>query len=84
MDDILAHIDAHLGETIARLQAFCQQPSIAAQGTGMEEMAALVRRTLAEAGAEAELVAAGGYPVVVARFRGAENAAVKTLMLQSL
>ena len=80
MDDILAYIDAHLGETIARLQAFCRQPSIAAQGTGMEEMPALVRRALVEAGAEAELVPTEGYPVVVARFRGAQDARVKTLM----
>ena len=80
MDDILATIDAQLEGTIARLQAFCQQPSIASQGTGMGEMAALVQRTLAEAGAEAELVPTEGYPVVVARFRGAHDAAAKTLM----
>jgi acetylornithine deacetylase/succinyl-diaminopimelate desuccinylase-like protein len=80
MDDILATIDANLGGTITRLQAFCRQPSIAAQGMGMEEMAGLVRSTLAEAGAEAELVPTEGYPVVVARFRGAHDATAKTLM----
>jgi acetylornithine deacetylase/succinyl-diaminopimelate desuccinylase-like protein len=83
MDDILATIDAYLEGTIARLQAFCRQPSIAAQGEGMDEMAALVRDTLAEAGAEAEMIPTGGYPVVVARFRGApgpQKAAGKALM----
>ena len=67
MDDILTYIDRHLDETIARLQAFCRQPSIAAQGTGMAEMAELVRRTLEGAGASAELVPTGGYPVVLGR-----------------
>ncbi len=62
MNDILAYIESHMEDTIARLQAFCRQPSIAAQGMGMAEMAELVRRTLAEAGAEAELVPTAGYP----------------------
>ena len=35
MDDILTYIDDHFEETVARLQAFCRQPSIAAQGEGM-------------------------------------------------
>ena len=77
MEDVLAYVDAHLQGTIGRLQAFCRQPSIAAQGTGMEEMAELVRHSLAEAGAEADLVPTAGYPVVVGRFRGA---GARTLM----
>lgn len=83
MDDVLNYIDAHLQQTIARLQAFCRQPSIAAQGTGMDEMAELVRHTLAEAGAEVELVPTAGYPVVVGRFCGAGERGTgekKTLM----
>ncbi len=43
MDDVLAYIESHMEDTIARLQAFCRQPSIAAQGVGMAEMAELVR-----------------------------------------
>ncbi len=78
MDDILAYIDDRLEETIARLQAFCRQPSIAAQGVGMAEMAELVRQTLAEAGAAAELVSTPGFPVVLGRFQGAGS---KMLML---
>jgi acetylornithine deacetylase/succinyl-diaminopimelate desuccinylase-like protein len=77
MDDVLAHIDRHMEETIARLQTFCRQPSIAAQGVGMAEMADLVCRTLVEAGARAELVPTAGYPVVVGRFAGA---GARTLM----
>jgi acetylornithine deacetylase/succinyl-diaminopimelate desuccinylase-like protein len=77
MDDVLAYIDGHLDETIARLQAFCRQPSIAAQGVGMAKMAEMVHGTLLEAGAQVELVPTAGYPVVVGRFCGAGT---KTLM----
>jgi acetylornithine deacetylase/succinyl-diaminopimelate desuccinylase-like protein len=77
MDDVLNYIEAHLDETIARLQAFCRQPSIAAQGVGMAEMAELVCETLAQAGAEVELLPSDGYPFVIGRFAGAS---AKTLM----
>jgi acetylornithine deacetylase/succinyl-diaminopimelate desuccinylase-like protein len=77
MDDVLTHIDGHLDQTIARLQAFCRQPSIAAQGVGMAEMAEMVHGTLREAGAQVELVPTARYPVVVGRFAGAGT---KTLM----
>ena len=70
MSDILTYIDDHLEETVARLQAFCRQPSIAAQGEGMAEMAELVRSTLEQAGADAEMVTTEGYPVVLGRFAG--------------
>lgn len=70
MENVLRYIDNHLDETIARLQTFCRQPSVAAQGEGMAEMAELVRNTLAEAGAQAEVVLTDGYPVVVGRFAG--------------
>ena len=77
MDDILSYIDSHMDETIARLQTFCRQPSIAAQGVGMAEMAKLVRTTLEKAGAGVELVPTAGYPVIVGSF---SSAGAKTLM----
>ena len=77
MNDILTRIDDRMEETVTRLQAFCRQPSIAAQREGMAEMAELVRRTLEQAGADAELVPTGGYPVVLGRFAGQGS---KTLM----
>jgi acetylornithine deacetylase/succinyl-diaminopimelate desuccinylase-like protein len=70
MEDVLAYIDSQMAETITRLQTFCRQPSISAQGVGMEEMAGLVCRALADTGAQAELVPTAGYPVVVGRFAG--------------
>jgi acetylornithine deacetylase/succinyl-diaminopimelate desuccinylase-like protein len=78
MDDILAYIDDNFGQTVVRLQDFCRQPSIAAQGAGMEEMASLVHRALVDLGARAELVPTAGYPVVVGRLGSAD---MKTLML---
>jgi acetylornithine deacetylase/succinyl-diaminopimelate desuccinylase-like protein len=78
MKDVLAYVDEHLDETVARLQAFCRQPSIAAQDVGMAEMAEMVRHSLAAAGGQAELVPTAGYPVVLGRFAGQ---GAKTLML---
>ncbi|MGD8623414.1 MAG: M20/M25/M40 family metallo-hydrolase [Anaerolineae bacterium] len=77
MQEIMAFVDEHLDETVARLQVFCRQPSIAAQGVGMAEMAEMVRRSLEEAGGQAGLVPTGGYPVVLGRFAGRGT---KTLM----
>lgn len=77
MDDVLTYIEHHVEETIARLQTFCRQPSIAAQGFGMVEMAELVRSTFEAAGAESEMVPTAGYPVVLGRFASAGS---KTLM----
>ncbi len=77
MDDVLAYVDQHLEETVTRLQAFCRQPSIAAQGVGMVEMAELVRRTLEEASAQVEWVPTTSYPVVLGRFAGTGS---RTLM----
>ncbi len=71
MQDIYAYIDAHANEFITLLQSFCHQPSIAAQGVGMQEMAELVRSELASLGANPELVdTRGGYPVVYGTLAG--------------
>ncbi len=77
MEGILAHVDQYMEETVARLKAFCQQPSIAAQGVGMQEMAELVRAALERVGAQVELVPTGGFPVIVGRLSGASP---RTLM----
>jgi acetylornithine deacetylase/succinyl-diaminopimelate desuccinylase-like protein len=77
MDDILAHVDQYMEETVTRLETFCRQPSIAAQGVGMHEMAELVRTALVRVGAQVELVPTGGLPVVVGWLSGAGP---KTLM----
>ncbi|MBA2469366.1 MAG: M20/M25/M40 family metallo-hydrolase [Chloroflexia bacterium] len=74
MDDVFAHIDAHAEDYISLLQRFCHQPSIAAQGVGMQEMAQMVKAELASLGANPELVdTRGGFPVVYGTLAGASN-----------
>jgi len=65
MDDVFTHIDDHAEDYISLLQRFCQQPSIAAQARGMQEMASMVQAELRTLGANPELVdTRGGFPVV--------------------
>jgi acetylornithine deacetylase/succinyl-diaminopimelate desuccinylase-like protein len=59
------HIHQHLNSTLEELGRLCAQPSVAAQGTGMQECAELVAEMLAARGLKTELVPSGGYPVVV-------------------
>ncbi len=74
MDGVFAHIDAHAEDYISLLQRFCHQPSIAAQGVGMQEMAQMVKAELASLGANPELVdTRGGFPVVYGTLAGASN-----------
>jgi acetylornithine deacetylase/succinyl-diaminopimelate desuccinylase-like protein len=77
MDDILTYIDEHMAQQVRQLQRFCRQPSIAAQGEGMADMAELVQQTLSALGAQAHLVSTPGYPVVVGHMAGSGS---KTLM----
>ena len=50
LQDVYQFIDEHADEYIASLQRMLRQPSIAAQGLGMTEMAAMVEGDLAELG----------------------------------
>src|SRR5687768_15044876 len=71
VEPVLSWIDAHREEALADLVRYCSQPSVAAQGWNMEEMAAIVEGSLRELGAETTLVPTRGYPVVVGRLDGA-------------
>lgn len=71
MQDIYAYIDDHAERYISLLQQFCRQPSIAAQGVGMLDMANMVRAELEAIGTNPELVdSRGGFPVVVGAIPG--------------
>ena len=59
-----AAVDEQRSELTAELQAICRQPSIAAQGVGMEETAQMVGDLMAAAGLAPELVPTPGFPVV--------------------
>ena len=63
--DIYAHIDTNLDDHIAQLQRWVRQPSVSAQGTGIQEMAEMVRSDFQALGfSEAELVETDGHPGV--------------------
>ena len=70
VEKVLQYIDDHADEFIARVQTLCRQPSIAAQGIGMEETAAMVTQMLRQIGANARLVPTAGYPVVFGQIPG--------------
>lgn len=70
MQDIFDHIDRHADLYIERLRRLCRQPSVAAQGWGMEETAAMVLALLEELGAEVRLIPLDGVPLVFGRMPG--------------
>jgi acetylornithine deacetylase/succinyl-diaminopimelate desuccinylase-like protein len=58
-------IEQHLDESLAELGKLVAQPSVAAQGLGMEECARLVAAMLERRGFTVELAPSGGGPPVV-------------------
>jgi acetylornithine deacetylase/succinyl-diaminopimelate desuccinylase-like protein len=71
MDALRAHTAAHLSEHFSVLDRLVRQPSVAAQGRGLEETAALVRSLFDDAGGTAEIVRQpGAAPSVLAEFPG--------------
>src|SRR3990170_6989504 len=72
MERFRAHVSAHLSQHLAVLDQLIRQPSVAAQGRGLEETAGLVRALFDRAGAARVEVLRhpGAPPVVVAEFAG--------------
>src|SRR5262245_5827187 len=65
MDRFAAHVEANRARYEAELRAFLRQPSIAAQGIGLEETAALVAARLERLGANVQILRlAGAAPLV--------------------
>ena len=69
MDDVFAYVESNRARFVDELCTLLRQPSISTQDTGVRECADLVRRFMAEAGAEARLLDTGGYPVVFGEVR---------------
>lgn len=62
------YVDDHAGEFLARLQALCRIPSVAAEGgPAMAEAAGQVLALCRDVGLDAQLVPTGGAPVVLAQ-----------------
>jgi acetylornithine deacetylase/succinyl-diaminopimelate desuccinylase-like protein len=64
MQRVDAWIAEHLEGHVEELSRLCAQPSISAQGVGMEECAALVAEMLRSRGFEVQVIATKGHPVV--------------------
>ncbi|HEY6409777.1 MAG TPA: M20/M25/M40 family metallo-hydrolase [Ktedonobacteraceae bacterium] len=70
-DAVMAYLDEHAGEAQALLERLCRQPSVAAQGLGMAEMADMVESLLSEAGFQTQrLYAEGAPPAIYGELRG--------------
>jgi len=71
MNDLFDDIDRHADDYIADLQRLLRQPSVAAQGIGMAETAAIVESSLGRLGAAVQRVdTRGGYLVVYGELAG--------------
>jgi acetylornithine deacetylase/succinyl-diaminopimelate desuccinylase-like protein len=72
MENLQAHVTAHLSEHLATLDRLIRLPSVAAQGRGLEETADLVRSLFSANGASRVEVhrLPGAPPAVVAEFAG--------------
>lgn len=79
MEDILRYIDTHADTFVHDLQRLCRQPSISAQGVGLEECAALLAAQMQAKGIPARVEPiAGAPPLVVATIPGTST---RTLLL---
>lgn len=78
MDRFIAHIDANKQRYLEELRTIVRQPSIAAQGIGIEETAALVQQRLQKLGAEVQVLRLpGAAPLVY----GAIGQGARTLLI---
>jgi acetylornithine deacetylase/succinyl-diaminopimelate desuccinylase-like protein len=79
MQDVFAHIDAHLGESVEALRALCRLPTVSARGEAINETAEHVSGLLRALRFETRTLPKppGGYPVV---FAEAGGASAKTLL----
>ena len=67
IERVQQHIEEHWPAHLEATRAFVRQPSISADGTGMAEMAALVRDKIVALGGEAQIVPTPLHPVVWGR-----------------
>ena len=70
LQKVLEYIQSHQDEYVALLQKFCRQPSVAATGEGIQEMAQMVYDHLDALGANPERIETGGSPVIYGRIGG--------------
>ncbi len=64
-DPITSYLDEHTNEAQALLEQLCRQPSVAAQGLGMPQMADLIESLLDNAGFQTQRLYAEGAPPAI-------------------
>jgi hypothetical protein len=64
---VRAYIDEHWDRHLADVRTFVRQPSISADGTGMEECAQMIVGWIERLGGMGEIVPTKGWPVVYGR-----------------
>jgi acetylornithine deacetylase/succinyl-diaminopimelate desuccinylase-like protein len=65
MREVYAYIEKHAERAVTCLERLCRQPSISAQGIGLDDMAELVAQVMREYGLSAELLPTEGGPPLV-------------------
>ncbi len=81
MQDIYDWIDAHRDEYVAELQELLRQPSISAQGIGLDECAALLQRQMLDDGvADTRILPVPDAPSIVYGTARAADPEAKTLL----
>jgi len=78
LPEIYERIDAEAEKTVERLRTLCRQPSVSAQGLGLEECAELVKGLMEEVGLRAEILPLEEGPPVV--YGELEGSSAKTLI----
>jgi acetylornithine deacetylase/succinyl-diaminopimelate desuccinylase-like protein len=73
MPEVDKAIQDNLENSLSELAKLCSQPSISAQGVGIEECAELVSEMLKNRGFESRVMPSDGFPVVFAEREGRSN-----------
>src|ERR1700730_7345031 len=70
-DPVITYLDEHANDAQAALELLCRQPSVAAQGLGMPQMADWIEAVLGETGFKTQrLFAEGAPPAIYGELRG--------------
>jgi acetylornithine deacetylase/succinyl-diaminopimelate desuccinylase-like protein len=81
LESVLAQIDTDFPDHLELAKSFVRQPSISADGTGIDEMAAKVAGEIERLGGVAEVVPTPGHPVVLGNI---DVGAAKTLLVYGM
>lgn len=76
MQAIFDTIEARLPQAVSLLERLCAQPSVSAEGRGLNEMAELLLTVLAERGLAGRALDTGGPPVIYAEVPGRSSTTV--------